>query len=234
MNNTITKDIANIPFLNNNNKKKDATNNRSISGAKQELQNRKQELTLQKAIFSNDQDSGKEEKEHSPELTKTKKRTNSLRKQAVTQQPEQPATPPANRIRSATEFLPRSLGSLPDPVRLLPLALPRRRAAVLPPRLPVPRRLWWGGSRWCGQPQEMFLPRGTEAQTIIWSSPSPAANADARRVLCECLTLRADWPPWPQNALKTRGQAFLPPPPPPLFSFVFFSTRRQVKSMSHD
>jgi hypothetical protein len=145
MNNTITKDIANIPFLNNNNKKKDATNNRSISGAKQELQNRKQELTLQKAIFSNDQDSGKEEKEHSPELTKTKKRTNSLRKQAVTQQPEQPATPPANRIRSATEFLPRSLGSLPDPVRLLPLALPRRRAAVLPPRLPVPRRLGGGG-----------------------------------------------------------------------------------------
>lgn len=70
MNNTITKDIANIPFLNNNNKKKDATNNRSISGAKQELQNRKQELPLQKAIFSNDQDSGKEGKEHSPELTK--------------------------------------------------------------------------------------------------------------------------------------------------------------------
>lgn len=66
-----------------------------------------------------------------------KKRTNSLRKQAVTQQPEQPATTPANRIRSATEFLPRSLGSLPDPVRLLPLALPRRRAAVLPRFLPV-------------------------------------------------------------------------------------------------
>jgi hypothetical protein len=66
MNNTTTKDIANIPFLNNNNKKKDAMNSRSISRAKQELQNRKQELPLQKAIFSNDQDSGKEGKEHSP------------------------------------------------------------------------------------------------------------------------------------------------------------------------
>lgn len=204
--------------------KKDATNSRSISRAKQELQNRKQELPLKKAIFSNDQDSGKEGKEHSPEV---KKKTNKFTAKASSN----PAAGTASHDTSESHQISNRV--LTPQLRFAsrsgsssPACSPAEAgggASSVPPRLPVPRRLW-GRAGGVVNRRKCFCRVERKRRRLFGPVPvqQPTQTPGEHSVnvwLCD-LTGR---PGLKKHVVKHSS---------PLFSFVFFHA--QVKSMSHD